>query len=57
MPLSVVSTLALLLGVDVKRSKHEQDKFLLDERAAREEVEARLNVLEGDRWYESMRET
>jgi hypothetical protein len=44
MPLSVVSTLALILGVDVQKSKHEQDKFLLDERMAREEVEARLNI-------------
>jgi len=47
MPLSVVSTLGLLLGVDVQRSKHEQDKFLLEERAAREEIELKLNVLGG----------
>ncbi|KAG8749391.1 hypothetical protein FRC14_001465 [Serendipita sp. 396] len=42
MPLSVVSTLALLFGVDVQRSKREQDKFLLDEQAAREDIKTRL---------------
>lgn len=45
MPLSVVSTLGLVLGVDVRKSKHEQDKFLLEEQVAREEMEMRLNVL------------
>jgi hypothetical protein len=45
MPLSVVSTLGLVLGVDVRKSKYEQDKFLLEEQVAREEIETRLNVL------------
>ena len=40
MPLSLVSTIALIVGVDVKRSKQEQDRFLMEEQAKREDMEA-----------------
>ena len=39
MPLSLVSTFALIVGVDVQRSRREQDKFLAEERAAKEYIE------------------
>lgn len=45
MPLSLVSTVALILGVNVRKSKREQDKFLAEEQAAREHIEERLNSL------------
>ena len=39
MPLSLVSTFALIVGVDVQKSKREQDRFLAEEQAAKECIE------------------
>lgn len=43
MPLSLVSVVALILGVDVRKSKHEQDIFLAEEQVAVERIEEKLN--------------
>lgn len=43
MPLSLVSTIALIVGVDVWKSKQEQDRFLLEEQAVRDGMEARVH--------------
>ena len=45
MPLSLVSTVALILGVDVQKSKREQDIFLAAEHVAVERIEEKLNSL------------
>ena len=39
MPLSLVSAIILIIGVDVQKSQREQDKFLTEEQAAKEHIE------------------
>lgn len=43
MPLSLVSTVALIVGVDVRKSKQEQDRFLMQEQGARDGMEAMVH--------------
>ena len=43
MPLSLVSTVALIVGVDVQKSKREQDKFLAEEKVAKEYIDEKVN--------------
>ena len=43
MPLCLVSTIALMVGVDVQKSKREQDKFLEEEQVAKEHIEEKMN--------------
>ena len=38
MPLSLVSTAVLIIGVDVQKSKREQDIFLAEEQVAMEHI-------------------
>ena len=39
MPLSLVSAIILIIGVDIQKSQREQDKFLTEELAAKEHNE------------------
>ena len=43
MPLCLVSTIALMVGVDVQKSKREQDNFLAEEQVAKEHIEEKMN--------------
>ena len=47
MPLSLVSTFALIVVVDVQKSKCEQDKFLAKEQVAKKFIEEKVNSLVG----------
>ena len=47
MPLSLVSTVALIVGVDVQKSKREQDKFLAEEQVAKKFIEEKVISLAG----------
>lgn len=44
MPLSLVSTIGLMMGVDVRKSKKEQDIFLMEEKAERERIESSVRA-------------
>ena len=46
MPISLVSTVVLIMGVDVQKSKREQDKFLAEEQVAKEHIEEKMNFPE-----------
>ena len=43
MPLCLVSTIALMVGVDVQKSKREQDKFLAEEQVTKERIEEKVD--------------
>ena len=47
MPLSLVSTVALIVGVDVQKSKCEQDKFLAEEQVGKKFTEEKVISLAG----------
>ena len=47
MPLSLVSTVALIVGVDVQKSKREQDKFLAEEQVGKKFIEEKVISLAG----------
>lgn len=44
MPLSLVSTVGLIVGVNVRKSKKEQDIFLAEELAERERLESSVRA-------------
>ena len=43
MPLSLVSTFGLIICVDIQKSKREQDKFLAEEKVAKEYIDEKVN--------------
>ena len=45
MPLSLVSTAVLIIGVDVQKSKREQDIFLAEEQVAKEHIGEKVDSL------------